>query len=138
MSNVSRRSALALAAGATVLAAGAGSSVLAQGPALNAPAGNLPKGVSRKALGKHASMLPGYKNVEMVDLVYEPGAKTDNASMPNDMVCHVPQGELRVKKSDGEFTAKTGDVWTCKKGESEGIENSSNGVAIMRVIQLLG
>jgi uncharacterized cupin superfamily protein len=40
--------------------------------------------------------------------------------MPNDMVCHVPEGELRVKQTDGmEFVAKKGDVWTCKKGIGE-------------------
>ena len=40
--------------------------------------------------------------------------------MPNDMVCHVPEGELRVKQTDGmEFIAKKGDIWTCKKGIGE-------------------
>jgi len=52
-------------------------------------------------------MIPGYKTVSMRDLVYQPGAKTSNPSMPNDMVCHVPEGELRVKQSDGmEFVAR--------------------------------
>jgi len=119
-----------------VQVAGAGSA-RAQGPALNTPPGNLPKGVSRKELGKRDAMMPGYENVQMVDLVYEPGAKTDNPSMPSDMVCHVPQGELRIKQGSTQFTAKTGDVWTCKKGDPEAVENAGNTAAIMRVIQLL-
>ena len=58
--------------------------------------------------------------------------------MPNDMVCHVPEGELRVKQSDGmEFVAKKGDVWTCKKGIGEDLENVGSTVAIMRIIDLL-
>ena len=55
--------------------------------------------------------------------------------MPNDMVCHVPEGELRVKQSDGmEFVAKKGDVWTCKKGIGEDLENVGSMVAIMLII----
>jgi quercetin dioxygenase-like cupin family protein len=137
MRDISRRSALTLAA-ATVLA-GSAETALAQGSALNpSPANPLPKGVSRKAWGKREAMLPDYKNVQMADLIYQPGAKTDNGSMPSDMVCHVPEGELRIKKSDGmQFTAKKGDVWTCKKGEGESVENAGKTVAIMRVIQLL-
>ena len=139
MDKLSRRSALALTAAASTALIAASGSALAQGSALNPqPGQQLPKGVNRKQLGKGEAMLPNYKNVQMSDLVYQPGAKTDNPSMPSDMVCHVPQGELHIKKGDGmEFTAKTGDVWTCKKGEPEAVENKGKTVAIMRVIQLL-
>ena len=95
-------------------------------------------GIIRQSWGKRSSMLPGYKNVSMRDVIYEPGAKTSNASMPNDMVCHVPEGELRIKQSDGmEFIARKGDVWTCKKGIGEDLENVGTTVAIMRIIDLL-
>jgi quercetin dioxygenase-like cupin family protein len=98
----------------------------------------LPPGISLQAWGKRESMIPGYKTVSMRDLVYQPGAKTSNPSMPNDMVCHVPEGELRVKQSDGmEFVAKKGDVWTCKKGIGEDLENVGSTVAIMRIVDLL-
>lgn len=137
MDNLSRRSAILLTAAATAAVA-ANTSALAQGSALNAPQTQLPKGVTRKVRGKRDANLPEYKNVQMADLVYQPGAKTDNPSMPSDMVCHVPQGELRIKKSDGvQFIAKQGDLWTCKKGEGESVENIGKTVAIMRVIQLL-
>jgi len=137
MQRMTRRTALALsAAAATMLATG--SAAVAQGSGLTPTDGKLPKGVSRKPRGKRAAMLPGYKNVQIVDIVYEPGAKTNNKSMPSDMVCHVPQGELHIKKSDGmEFTAKEGDVWTCKKGEGEAVENIGKSVGTMRVIQLM-
>jgi quercetin dioxygenase-like cupin family protein len=93
---------------------GAGEQAAAQNPP--------PQGVSRQAWGKRDSMIQGYKTISMRDLVYQPGAKTSNPTMPNDMVCHVPEGELRVKQTGGmemEFVAKKGDVWTCKKGTGE-------------------
>ncbi|HEY3656375.1 MAG TPA: hypothetical protein VGL34_15530 [Steroidobacteraceae bacterium] len=138
MEDISRREALSFAVAAASVTVAGSATALAQGSALEpAPGQKLPEGVTRKVWSKHDSMLPGYKTVNMTDLIYQPGAKTNNPSMPSDMVCHVPQGELRVKKPDGEFTAKTGDVWTCKKGEAEGIENAGTTVAIMRVISLL-
>ena len=92
MTQVNRRSALSvgLAAMAAFVAA---ASAYAQR--------QLPPGISLQAWGKRESMIPGYKTVSMRDLVYQPGAKTSNPSMPNDMVCHIPEGELRVKQSDG-------------------------------------
>src|SRR3954469_10272403 len=129
MTQIDRRSALSLGLAATAVMA-AGEPVAAQNPP--------PPGVSRQAWGKGDSMLPGYKTVSMRDIVYQPGAKTTNPSMPNDMVCHVPEGELRVKQSDGmEFVAKKGDVWTCKKGIGEDLENVGSTVAIMRIVDLL-
>ena len=129
MTQVNRRSALSvgLAAMAAFVAA---ASAYAQR--------QLPPGISLQAWGKRESMIPGYKTVSMRDLVYQPGAKTSNPSMPNDMVCHVPEGELRVKQSDGmEFVAKKGDVWTCKKGIGEDLENVGSTVAIIRIVDLL-
>jgi quercetin dioxygenase-like cupin family protein len=85
-------------------------------------------------------MIPGYKTVSMRDVVYQPGAKTTNPIMPNDMVCHVPEGELRVKQTgdmEMEFVAKKGDVWSCKKGTGEDLENVGSTVAIMRIIDLI-
>lgn len=84
-------------------------------------------------------MIPVYKTVSMRDFVYQPKAKlASGRPMANDMVCHCPQGELRVKQSNGmEFVAKAGDVWSCNKGLLEETENVGQGVAIMRVIDLL-
>jgi quercetin dioxygenase-like cupin family protein len=124
--NMSRRSALSFALAAT--AAATSTSASAQ----------TPEGISRQNWGKRDSMLPGYKMVSMRDIIYQPGAKSSNPSMPNDMVCHVPTGELRVKQTEGmEFIAKQGDVWTCKKGIGEDLENVGSTVAIMRIIDLI-
>ena len=126
MVKIDRRSALSLGLAATALAVAA--PVLAQAP----------PGVSRQSWGKRDSMIPGYKSVAMRDVIYQPGAKTSSPSMPNDMVCHVPEGELRVKQTEGmEFVAKKGDVWTCKKGIGEHLENVGSTVAIMRIIDLI-
>ena len=129
MTKIDRRSALSLGF-ATAAAFGVGTQASAQTPA--------PEGVSIQPWGKRESMLPGYKTVSMRDVVYRPGAKTSNPSMPNDMVCHVPEGELRVKQTGGmEFVAKKGDVWTCNKGIGEDLENVGSTVAIMRIIDLI-
>jgi quercetin dioxygenase-like cupin family protein len=131
MQHVDRRTALMLGV-AAVTAAGVPKSGTAQ------TATPAPQGVSRATWGKGESMLPGYKSISMRDVIYQPGAKTSNPSMPNDMVCHVPEGELRVKQFEGmEFVAKKGDVWTCKKGIGEDLENIGSTVAIMRIIDLL-
>jgi quercetin dioxygenase-like cupin family protein len=129
MTHMDRRSALSLGFAATAAFAAVASAAAQTQP---------PAGVSRQTWGNRESMIPGYKSVAMRDVVYQPGAKTSNPTMPNDMVCHVPEGELRVKQSDGmEFVAKKGDVWTCKKGIGEDLENVGSTVAIMRIIDLV-
>ena len=71
------------------------------------------------------------------DIVYQPGSKSDNPAMPNDMVCHCLEGELQISQGPGkQFVAKTGDVWSCKKGMPEATENKGSTIAIMRVIDL--
>jgi quercetin dioxygenase-like cupin family protein len=95
-----------------------------------------PMPIIRKTWGTSASMIHGYKSVSMRDVIYQPGAKTSDPSKPNDMICHVPEGELLVKQSDGmRFIAKKGDIWTCHKGM--GAHNVSSTLAIMRIIDLL-
>jgi quercetin dioxygenase-like cupin family protein len=137
MKAVNRRAALSLGLAATsaalVAADAAAQQVSAAGGKEVAP------GVHRVEHGKRESMIPGYKSVSMVDIVYQPKAKLASGNpMPNDMVCHCPEGELRVKQSEGmEFVAKPGDLWTCKKGILEETENIGAGVAIMRIINLL-
>jgi hypothetical protein len=83
-------------------------------------------------------MIAEYKWVSMRDVVFQPGAKFSDPSKPNDMVCHIPEGELRIKQFNGmKFVAKKGDVWTCKKGMGEEVQNVSSTLAIMRIIDLL-
>jgi hypothetical protein len=95
-------------------------------------------GVRRVDLTKRASEIPAYAAVSMRDIVYQPGAKSDNPSMANDMVCHCLEGELHVRQGPStQFVAKTGDVWSCKKGMPEANENKGSTIAIMRVIDLI-
>ena len=133
MAGMNRRSALTLALAAASAAA-------APGNAMAQPQGKeIAPGVQRVEHGKQASMIPAYKTVSMIDIVYQPKAKlASGVPMANDMVCHCPQGELRVKQiPGGEFVARTGDVWSCNKGLLEETENIGTGTAIMRVINLL-
>jgi hypothetical protein len=93
---------------------------------------------SSMAAGGRDAVLPGYKSVRVDDLVYQPGAKSRNDAMPNDMVCQCIEGELRLDHRHGHaFSAKKGDVWTCLKAQPEDVENTGSTVAIMRVIHLL-
>jgi quercetin dioxygenase-like cupin family protein len=84
------------------------------------------------------SVLPGYKRVKVVDVLFQPGVKAPDDGMENDMICQCMIGEMRLDHRDGHaFTVKKGDVWTCLKGEPEDTENIGSTVAIMRVINLL-
>ena len=136
MENMNRRSAIALGLAATstvVITKGA-----AAQPHAATEGKEIAPGARQVDLGKHHSMIPGYKSVSMRDIVYQPKAKTSNPSMENDMVCHCAEGELRIKQGSGaEFVAKKGDVWSCNKGLPEDTENIGSGVSIMRVIDLL-
>ena len=98
----------------------------------------LTKGVRQIDLGERESLIPAYKKVHLRDIVLQPGAKTPDNAMMNDMLCHMTEGELAVVQNDKQFTVKKGDVWTCAKGiTTEGTQNKSNAVAIMRIIDLL-
>jgi hypothetical protein len=95
-------------------------------------------GVRRIDLTKRASEIPAYATVSMRDVVYQPGSKSENPAMANDMVCHCLEGELHVSQGPGhQFVAKTGDVWSCMKGMPETNVNNGSTVAIMRVIDLI-
>jgi hypothetical protein len=70
--------------------------------------------------------------------VIQAGASTPDNVMMNDMLCHMTEGELSVVQNENKFVVKKGDVWTCAKDDTtEGTQNTSNAVAIMRVIDLL-
>jgi quercetin dioxygenase-like cupin family protein len=103
-----------------------------------APAGKeLAPGVKQIDYGERDSLIPAYKKVHLRDIVISPGAKTPERDMMNDMLCHMTEGELTVVQNKKEFTVKKGDVWTCAKGlNTEGTQNKSSAVAVMRIIDL--
>ena len=94
-------------------------------------------GVRRIDYSKRETMIPNYKTVSMRDNIYQPGASTSGASMGNDMVCHMLEGELTVDTGSGDTLYKKGDVWSCAKGMPERSKNTGSTVAIMRIIDLL-
>jgi quercetin dioxygenase-like cupin family protein len=94
-------------------------------------------GVRRVDYSKRETMIPSYKTVSMRDNIYQPGASTSGASMANDMVCHMLEGELTVDTGSGENVFRKGEVWSCAKGMPERSKNTGSTVAIMRVIDLL-
>ncbi|ATU94982.1 hypothetical protein [Phyllobacterium zundukense] len=98
----------------------------------------LAPGVREIALGERASNIKAYAMVKLRDVVIQPGAKTPDNMMENDMLCHMTEGELSVVQNEKKFTVKKGEVWTCAKADTtEGTQNTSSAVAIMRVIDLM-
>lgn len=98
----------------------------------------LAPGVREITHGERASVIPAYAMVKLRDFVIQPGAKTPDNMMTNDMLCHMTEGELSVVQNEKKFTVKKGDVWTCAKGNTtEGTQNTSSAVAIMRIIDLM-
>ncbi|QND64632.1 hypothetical protein HB777_12485 [Mesorhizobium loti] len=138
MEFVNRRSALAL--GLTVAATPLlASATPAAAKTYGATDGKeLFPGVRVVELGKRASTIAAYKNVEMIDVVFQPAAVFPvGDAMTDDMVCQITEGELQVKAGAMEFAAKEGDVWSCSKGSTkEGATNPGKVTAVMRVIYL--
>jgi len=93
-------------------------------------------GVRQVDLGEAEAHLSAYKVVKLRDLVFEPGAKLAVPNMPNDMVCHMTEGEVTITQGGRDFTVKKDGVYACAKGVSED-DVAGSTVAIMRVIDLL-
>jgi quercetin dioxygenase-like cupin family protein len=94
-------------------------------------------GVRVVMLGKRASMIPAYQNIQLSDTVFQPGSTWPDEPMPNDMVCTVIEGELEITQGDMKFTCKPGDVYSCGKDTHEAATNKGTVPAVMRVIDLL-
>jgi hypothetical protein len=154
MSEIDRRSALtlAVAAASTFIlpsathamsgmsggTGGAAGTTGTAGTGTTAEGREIAPGVRRIDYSKRDSVVPAYKQVGLRDFVYQPGAKTMNPSMPNDMVCHMLDGELTVHQGPSmDFVFKKGDVWSCVKGMPENGHNTGSTVAVMRVVDLL-
>jgi hypothetical protein len=94
-------------------------------------------GVVVRVYGETPAIIPGFKNVQLRDIIMQPGSKTMAPPMENAMVCHITEGELRVDQDGKTFTAKKNFVWTCNKNTKEQSFNVSNAVAIMRITDLM-
>ncbi|MCC2663673.1 MAG: hypothetical protein K0S35_1595, partial [Geminicoccaceae bacterium] len=92
--------------------------------------------VRRVDLSERPSTIPAYTKVRMLDIVFPPGSSEPVEEMMADMVCHCTEGELTVTNDGKEFVAEAGDVWTCRKGGTEGLVNNGSSQAVMRVAVL--
>lgn len=125
--DLDRRAVLMLGlVGASALALGKASSVLAAEE----------KGVERKVFKESESMIPSFPKVRLRAVTYQPGASS-KATMKNPMICECTQGTLEVTQDGKTWTAKKGDIWTCKEGMVEANANKGKTVATMRVFDLL-
>ncbi len=135
MEHLNRRHALLSIAVASTLGSAGGAAAQSSGPTTEGR--EIAPGVRRVDHTKRETMIPNYKTVSMRDNIYQPGASTSGSSMPNDMVCHMLEGELIVDTGSGDNLYKKGDVWSCAKGMPERSKNNGSTVAIMRTIDLL-
>ena len=125
-----RRAVLMLGlAGASALAVGKSGSVLA-GEA---------KGPERKVtvIKEAESMIQGFPKVRLRDVRWDPGAKGEERTMPNPMICECSQGSFESTVDGQTFTRKKGDLWTCKPGQKISDVNKGKTVAVMRIFDLL-
>ena len=131
----------------TMLVAGLGSASMVSLVAGRVEAGHYPAdagqpvpeatgNVRRVDLSERPSTIPAYAKVRMLDIVFPPGSSEPVEEMPADMVCHCAEGELTVSNDGKQFVAKAGDVWTCRKGGTEGLVNKGSSQAVMRVVIL--
>jgi len=134
MKHLNRRYALLSIAAASALLPTGGAAAQSSGASEGR---EIAPGVRRVEYSKRETMIPNYKTVSMRDHSYQPGASTSGDGMPNDMVCHMVDGELTVDTGSGPNLYKKGDVWSCAKGLPERSKNTGSTVAIMRIIDLL-
>ena len=97
----------------------------------------LSPGVRMVEIGTRDSDLPAYKSIQIVDVVWQPGATSSSDPMPYDMVCQIMAGEFKTKKATKEYTLKKGDVYTCGKGTTDIATNTSKGVGVHRIAMLI-
>ena len=142
MEDLNRRSAMALgltAAAAVPLVAlarpaGAAEIVPAYGPN---DGKELSPGVRMVEVGTWDSDMTGIKSVQVLDIIYQPGAADVEEAMEADMICFITAGEFNVKKADKEFTVKKGEYYTCGNGKTDHATNISKEVGIHRITVLI-
>jgi mannose-6-phosphate isomerase-like protein (cupin superfamily) len=142
MEEINRRSALAFgfatAAAAPLFTvatpAGAAEIVPTYGPN---DGKELAPGVRIVEIGTWPSDMTGIKSVQVIDVVFQPGAADVESVMDNDMVCFITAGEFTIKKADKEFNVKKGEYYTCGKGKTDHATNISKEVGIHRVAILI-
>jgi hypothetical protein len=137
MQKVSRRSGMALGLAAASVAVVKPAVAQTTDPLAGTDESPAP-GMVVRTYGEERSLIPGFQTVLMRDVILQPGATTkENNVMMNAMICHIPEGELRIVQDGKTFTAKKNYAWTCNKGTVEHAVNDSDSVAIMRILNLM-
>ena len=134
MSKISRRSALGIGLAAATAAAMKPAAAQTASYKDTTP---WPGVVVREYEGETPSLIPGFKTVSMRDIIMQPGSKTAGPPMPNPMVCHILEGEMRIDQEGKTFTAKKNFCWTCNKDTKEQAFNDGSVVAVMRITDLM-
>ena len=90
-------------------------------------------------VGTAPSEIAAYKNVKIVDVVYQPGAADPTeAVMDMDIICYILAGEFTIKKiGKPVYTVKEGDIYTCGKGRTDQATNISKVVGVHRIALLI-
>src|SRR3954471_16446214 len=98
MEQIDRRSALAFGlVGVSGLVLSGQAAAQTYGPSEGKETG---PGVRQVDLGERASVIPAYGKVRLRDIVVQPGSKTPENMMMNDMLCHMTEGELAVVQNN--------------------------------------
>jgi quercetin dioxygenase-like cupin family protein len=90
-------------------------------------------------VGTAPSEMAAYKEIKVIDIVYQPGAvDPKEAVMDMDMMCFILAGEFTIKKMENQvYTVKEGDFYTCGKGRTDHATNISNRVGIHRIALMI-
>jgi quercetin dioxygenase-like cupin family protein len=137
MDSLNRRSAMALgltAAAAPLFIAAPARAAKHYGPNEGQ---EIAPGVRMIEVGTGNSDIPTYKSIQILDVVFQPGAHAPAMMMDNDMVCTITAGEFTIKKVDKEFNLKEGDMYTCAKGKTDEAQNISDVVGVHRIAVLV-
>lgn len=91
-------------------------------------------------LDKRESQIAAYKEIQVIDIVYQPGAQdpADSKPMDMDMICFIIQGKFTIKKEGLDpYTVNEGDFYSCGKGKTDNATNIGDGVGIHRIALLI-
>jgi hypothetical protein len=136
MENIDRRAALILGLAAASVPT-VGIEMAAAQTAATPKDKELGPGVIERMYGQVPSMVPGFKTVQLRDIIFQPKAHFEARSMPQPMICHIVEGELRIVQNGKEMKAPKNFVYTCNTGMKEEDFNDGSVAAVMRVYDLM-
>ena len=91
-------------------------------------------------LNKRESQIDAYKEIQVIDIVYQPGAMdpADSPPMDTDMICFIVKGKFTIQKVGLDpYTVNEGEFYSCGKGKMDMATNIGDGVGIHRIALLI-